>query len=109
AFRRPVMQGQLAADEAELPGEVRAGAGGVEHELIAHGAAEELVHRLPAQLPQEIPQRQIDAGDGVDDEALAAVELAGEIHLIPDLLDRGGVPPFEEAGEMPLHDEGGGL
>src|SRR6185312_14939 len=95
--------------EAETLGEIRTGSGGVEDELIAHRAAEELVHRLPPQLPEKIPQRKIDAGDGVDDQTLATIELAGEIHLVPDLLDGRRVAAFQETGQMPFDDERGGF
>jgi len=65
-----VVQRQLAADEAHFLREVRARAGRVEGELIAHWAAEQRVHRLAAHLGEQVPQRQVNAGDGVDNDAL---------------------------------------
>jgi hypothetical protein len=67
------------------------------------------VDRLLAQLAQQVPQRQVDARQGVHDQALAAIILGGEVHLVPDLLDLGGIAAFQEAGQMLLDDVGGGL
>ena len=104
-----MVQRQLAADEAHLLGQVRPRAGGVEFQLVAHRAAEQVMDRLAAQLAEQVPQREVDAGDGVHHQPLAAVILGGEVHLVPDLLDVGRVAPFEEAGEMLLDDVGGRL
>jgi hypothetical protein len=91
------MQRHLAADKAHLLGQVGTRAGGVENQLIAHRPAQHLMHRLVPQPAQQVPQRQIDTGDGVDHQSLAAVILGGEIHLVPDLFDLGGIAPFQEA------------
>ena len=54
--------------------------------------------RLLAHLGQQIPQRQVDAGDGVEHNPLAPVEQRRAEHLVPDLFDVGDLCPFNEAG-----------
>ncbi len=101
------MQGHLAADEAHLLGQVGPRPGGVELQFVAHRPAQQLMHRLLAQFSQQVPQRQVDAGDGVDDQPLAAIILGGKIHLVPDLLDLGRIAPFQETGQVFFDDEAG--
>ena len=104
-----MVQRHLAADEPHLLGQVGPRPGGIELQLVAHRPAQQLVHRLLAQPAQQIPQRQIDAGDGVDHQTLATVILSRKIHLVPDLLDLAGIAPFQEPRQMLFHDEAGGL
>ncbi|MNE13287.1 hypothetical protein D3C80_1061170 [compost metagenome] len=104
-----MVQGHLAADEAQFLGFVGARAGGVEGQLVAHRPAQHGEDRLLTQAAQQVPQRQIDAGDGVHHQTLAAVILGREIHLVPDLLDLGRIAPFQEAGQVLLDDIGGGF
>ena len=104
-----VVQRQLPADEAEFLCDVRPRAGGVELQLVADRAAEHVIDRLAAQLAQQVPQRQIDAGNGVHHQALATIILGREVHLVPDLLVFGRAPALEKAGEVLLDDVAGGL
>ena len=52
---------QLAADEAELLGEVRPRAGRVAAKLVVHRAADEAHHRLAAQPPEQVPEARSTA------------------------------------------------
>ena len=56
-----MLQGQLAADEAELLGEIRTRTGRVEDQLVLDGAAEQGVDRLLADLAEQVVQREIDS------------------------------------------------
>lgn len=72
-----MMQGQLAADEAKLLRDVGTCAGRVEADLVAHGSADQTIDWLLAQLAEQIQQGEVDATDGIQDEAFAAIkELA---------------------------------
>ncbi|MNX99419.1 hypothetical protein D3C86_1318650 [compost metagenome] len=104
-----MVQGHLAADEAQFLGFVGTRARGVEGQLVADRAAQHGEDRLLAQAAQQIPQRQIDAGYGVHDQTLAAVILGREIHLVPDLLDLGRIAPLQETGQVFFDDIGGGF
>jgi len=73
SLRRAVLQRHLAAQEPQLLGHVWASTGGVKHELVAHRAPEQCVDRLLTDLPEQVPQRQIDPADRVEDDALAAI------------------------------------
>src|SRR5207248_1362214 len=73
-LRGAVHEGKLAADEAELPREIGAGAGGVELDLVAHGAADQRVNGLCAQPAEKVPEREIDSGDRIQDEPPPPVE-----------------------------------
>ena len=85
------------------------GAGGVEDELVAHRAAEQVVDRLLPHLAEEVPQREVDAADGVQDDPLAPVVQRGQVHLVPDLLDVGDQLALDEPGEVLLDDPGAEL
>ncbi len=52
---RAVVERQLSADEAELLGDIGPRAGGVELQFVAHRAAQHVIDRLAAQLPEQIP------------------------------------------------------
>jgi small GTP-binding protein len=73
AFGRAVLHRHLAADKAEVLSDVRANPGGVELDFIAHCAAEQFMNRLLPQLSNQVPQRQVNAADSVQDQSLAAV------------------------------------
>ncbi|CAI8740566.1 hypothetical protein EMIT0P218_140039 [Pseudomonas sp. IT-P218] len=109
AFGRAMVQRHLAADKTHFLRQVRAGAGGVELQFIAHRAAEQLVHRLLADLAEQVPQRQVDPGNRVDHDAFAPVIQGRLVHLVPDLFDVGDFRPFEEARQVFLDDVGGRL
>ena len=76
------------------------GPGRVEGELVADRAAEQVVDRLLADPAEQVPQREVDAGDRVEHDALAAVEERREVHLVPHLLDVGDQLALEEAGQV---------
>ena len=99
------MQGHLAADEAERLGGIRPRAGGVELQFVADRPAEQRMDGFAPHLGQQVPQGEVDAGDRVQHHALAAVELGGEVHLVPHRLDVGDRPPLDEPGEVLLDDE----
>ena len=105
----PWCSGHLAADEAHLLRQVGPGAGGVEGELVANRAAEQVVDRLLPHPAEQVPEREVDGADHVEDEPLAAVEERGPAHLVPDLLDVGDQRALDEAGQVPLDDPGAGL
>jgi hypothetical protein len=104
ALGRPVDERQLAPDEAHLLREVRPRPGRVELNLVAHGAADQRVHRLIAEPPQEVPEREVDGRDRVHDQPFAPVEHRRAPHLIPHLLDPLRTLTHKEAGEMALHE-----
>ncbi len=109
AFRRTVMQRQLAADETELLRDVRARTGCVEHELVPDRTAEHLIHRLTTELAEQVPQGEVDAGDRIHHQALAAVVLCRKVHLVPDFFDLRRIPTFQKASEMLFDNERSGL
>ncbi len=54
--------------------------------LVAHRAAQQLVHRNPIALALDIPKRHIDTGDGAHQHRTATIKAAAIQHL-PDVLD----------------------
>jgi len=75
-------------------------AGAVEVEDGAAGAADELVDGLVADLAEEVPEGEVDGGDGGDGEALASVEHGGAVHLFEEVVRVAGVGAEEEALEV---------
>lgn len=55
AFGQSVVQRQFAAEDAQLPGDVRPRAGRVEPQLVANRAAGQLVDRLAPQFAEQVP------------------------------------------------------
>ena len=101
-----MLQRHLAADEAETLGGSGIGPGGIEADLVAHGAAEQGVDRLVTQLTEEVPQGEIDATDRVEHDSLAPVMQGRQEHLVPDPLDVRHRGALHEAGEVLLDDPG---
>ena len=62
-------------------------AGGVGNDLAAIGAADQLVHRFADGAAHDVPQRDVDAGDGRDRHAGRAVVLDAIVEVLPDRLD----------------------
>ena len=74
---------------------------GVGADPIAQRTAEHAVHGQPGGLAGDVPQRHVDAADrGVEDRPAAKERAA--IHLLPQVLDAGGVLPDKKRAE-PLH------
>ena len=106
---RTVVQGHLAADETHLLRQIGPGAGGVEGELVADRAAEQVVDRLLPDSAEQVVQGEVDGADDVEHQPFATVEEGGPPHLVPDLLDVGDQRALEETGQVPLDDPGSGL
>ena len=64
---------------------------GVEEELLAVLAAEELVDGEAEALAAQVPQRDVDAADQGRDEAKRAEGAEGGVELVPEVLDAAGV------------------
>jgi hypothetical protein len=62
-------------------------AGGVGKDFAAIGTADQLVHRLVHRAAHDVPQRDVDAGDGRDRHAGRAVVLDAIVEIFPDRLD----------------------
>jgi hypothetical protein len=62
-------------------------------------AAEEVVHGHAEALPLQIPERDVDAGDGAHDHLAGRPEGAAR-HLAPPVLDPGRILADEQLGEM---------
>src|SRR5207249_9327194 len=58
----------------------------VDADAVAGGAAEEAVDGDAPQLAGDVPQRHVDAGDGVDHERAAADVAVGPVELLPQVL-----------------------
>ncbi|MNP33069.1 hypothetical protein D3C76_1262850 [compost metagenome] len=67
------------------------------------------MHGLLADLAEQVPQRQVDAGDRVDDDALAPVIQGRLVHLVPDFFDVGDPGAFKEARQVLFDNVGGRL
>jgi hypothetical protein len=106
ALGRAVDQDHLAADEAELLGEIRARPCRVELDRVPHGAADHRVHRLVAKPAEQVPEREVDRGDRVQDEPLPPVEERRSPELIPDELDLVRALALDEAREVILDEPG---
>src|SRR5215213_7463041 len=67
---------------------------GVDPDLVAHAASEELVDRLAERLSEDVPERLCDARDrGVHDRAAAVERVA--VHHLPEVLDPERVLAYE--------------
>ena len=104
-----MVQRHLPADEAHLLGQIGPRAGGVEGELVADRAAQQVVDRLLPQPAQQVVEGEVDGADDVEYQTLSAVEQRGPIHLVPDLLDVGDLGTLQEAGQVALDDPRAGL
>ncbi len=62
-------------------------AGGVGNDFAAIGAADQFVNGLVHRAAHDVPQRDIDAGDGRDRHAGRAVILDAIVEVLPDRLD----------------------
>ena len=75
-------QRQLAADEAELVGEIRPRAGRVAARARrARAPPIRLRTGSPRSLPEQVPEGEVDGRDRVDRQALAPVEEADARHI----------------------------
>eukprot|EP00966_Prymnesium_polylepis_P042979 998615-Prymnesium_polylepis.1 len=68
-------------------------------------ATEQVVDGLVLDLPEQIPERDVDGGDGVHGEALARVVDRGAPHLLPDVRDVAHALALHEHGEVLLYHE----
>ena len=66
-------------------------AGRVGDDLAAIGPAQQLVHRLVHGATHDVPQRDVDAGDGRDRHAAQAIVLDAIVEVLPDRLDVEGI------------------
>ena len=64
-------------------------------------------HRFVSDVAKEIPDGQVNSGDGLHWQALSAVVDGGPPHLVPDTFDVTRVFAFYEPGEVVLDNEGG--
>src|SRR6185437_4203946 len=69
-------------------------------------ATQQLIHRLPADLPQQIPKGEIHGRNRIQNDALAAVEQRPVVHLVPHQLEVADGAPLDESREVLLHDVG---
>ena len=105
-MQRPagVRAGDLGAAEAELLGDVGARRGAVHGQPLLGLAAQQRVHRLAAQVAEQVPQRQVDRRDRLQRQPLAPVVGGGAPHLVPHELEIAGVLALDEAAEVVLDD-----
>jgi hypothetical protein len=101
-----VMKREFATDEAERLGEIGARTGRVEWLLGANRPAEQVIDGLAADLTEQIPEREIDARNGVNYQSFATVVLGCEVHLVPDELVVSGIAALKEACQVFFHDVG---
>ena len=76
--------------EALLGEPCRVVAGGVGADAGRGGASEERVDGLAFGAAEEVPQGEVDAAEGHDCDAAAAVGDGGGVELVPEALDVGG-------------------
>ena len=69
---------------------------GVAGDVVAHGAAEELVDGLAVGLAGDVPEGLLDAGEGGEDGHAAAPEAVA-VHALPEEVDAGRVLADDEA------------
>ena len=63
--------------------------------VVSHPPTEQVVHRGPEDLAPQVPQRQVDGGDGRRVDVAAPKELTAPKRL-PDVLDPRRVHPYED-------------
>lgn len=61
---RAVREGDLGSPETELFGDLRAGTGKVERNIFLGSTTDHFVDRFTANLAEEIPNGEVDNGDG---------------------------------------------
>ena len=103
---RPPVGGHFAADKAHLLRQVRTRAGGIELDFVAHCPAQQFVDRQANHFPEQIPQRQVDTGDGIHHQAAGSRVVKGGVkHLVMDQFDIADAFAFDKAVEMFFHDK----
>ena len=90
----------LGAPEAHLLDRIRPRAGAVERDLVARPAADQVHHRLLAELPEKIPEGEIDRRDRRHRQFGPSVGHGGTEQLVADAVDTPGVGALEKAVEM---------
>ena len=63
---------------------------------VAPGAAEKAMDRLTAVLSEDVPQRDVDAAHGLNDDAPAAISCGVVVHERPKRIDVERVPAHEK-------------
>src|SRR4029079_19097243 len=106
---RRMVQWHLSCDEAHLLGQIVPRGAGVEGELVAGRATQQVVHGLLPEPAQQVVEGEADGADDVEHQAFPAVEQRGPIHLVPDLLDVGDRGTLQETGQVALDDPCAGL
>jgi hypothetical protein len=92
---RPIAQRHRSGAAAGRP---HAG-GAVALAVIAHRAAEDLVHRQTQRLALDVPEREIHRADGVNLLAPRRIE-PGDEHLLPDRFDLERILADQRAGAL---------
>ena len=96
----------FAANKAHLFRQVRTRPGGVELNFIAHRAAQQFVNRQPNHFAEQIPQRQVDAGNRIHHQAAGSGVVQGGVkHLVMDQFDIAAAFAFDKAVEVFFHDK----
>src|SRR5262249_31114796 len=95
-----VMKRQFATYETQLLCQIGARTGRIEWLLGANRTAQQVIDGFAAELAKEIPEREIDARNGVKYQSFATVVLGGEVHLIPDEFVVPGIAALKEARQM---------
>lgn len=103
ALRRAVRARDLGARKAHRLRRLRLRRCAVDGQAVLGLASEQRVHRLVAELAQQVPERQIDGGDGLQRKALAPIVGCGAPHHVVHLLDIARVLAFHEAAQVLLN------
>ena len=96
----------LGGREAELHVPFVLRPGGIADDLVAGGAAEQLIHRPIQHLALQIPEREIDGAYGVRGDPRGAEGRAEPQHHVVDAL-RGQRRLADDAGTEVVVDQGG--
>jgi hypothetical protein len=90
-------QGNLGTPEAHALSGNWVWTSAIEVDAISHSTTDEAVHRLIAQLTQQIPQCKVNDRDDSRSKTLATVEDRGKVHLLEEAIRVARVSANEEA------------
>eukprot|EP00966_Prymnesium_polylepis_P173104 4003943-Prymnesium_polylepis.2 len=94
----------LGADEAERLRHLRLRRRAVHWQPLLGLASEQRIHRLVAQLAEQVPQCEVDGADGLERQALAAVVDRRAPHAVVHPLHVARVLALDEARQVVLND-----
>ncbi|CPR71602.1 Uncharacterised protein [Salmonella enterica subsp. enterica serovar Bovismorbificans] len=103
--RSPVSR-HFTADKAHFFSQIRACAGGVKLNFIAHRSAQQFINRQPNHLAKQIPQRQIHTGNRVHHQTAGTGVVHGRAeHLIVNKFDIAYAFAFNKPVKMFFYDK----